>query len=278
MLKLGEWNSLEIIKKVPFGFYVKSGVLEILLPTKYTTPDMNIGNVIDLIVYSDSNDRLIATTLTPKALANSFASLKVEDINTVGAFLDIGLEKHVLVPNSMQVNKLIVGRNYIFYLYADKLTNRLIATEKIDKYLEHDHIDLTENEEVELLVYKATPNGYKVVVKNQYSGMLYHNQIFEPINIGDVLKGYVTLIRDDGKLDITLQKKGLDNLVDAKQIIIDKIISHKGFLKLTDGSDSLEIKNILQMSKKTFKRTVGILYKERVISIEADGIRLIGEN
>jgi len=275
MLKLGDWNNLEIIKRVPFGFYLKHGNLEILLPTKYTNDSMKVGDFIDVIIYTDSNDRLIATTLTPKVLANTFASLRVEDINPIGAFVDIGLEKHLLVPKSMQVSNLIVGKNYIFYVYADKLTNRLIATEKIDKYLETEHIDLQLNEEVELLTYKATPLGYKVVVNNMYCGMLYHNEIFEPISVGYAARGYVKQIREDGKLDITLQSQGIDNLLDAQEKIISKLKSAKGYLNLNDTTDATEIKNALQMSKKSFKRAIGMLYKEQRIVFEGEGIRLV---
>lgn len=275
MLKLGEWNNLEIVKRVPFGFYLKHGTLEILLPTKYTNDSMQVGDYIDVVIYTDSNDRLIATTLTPKALANTFASLKVEDINPIGAFVDIGLEKHLLVPKSMQISNLVVGKNYVFYVYADKLTNRLIATEKIDKYLETNHIDLQINEEVELLTYKATPLGYKVVVNNKYSGMLYHNEIFEPISVGYATRGFVKQIREDGKLDISLQSQGIDNLLEAKERIVLKLRSAKGYLNLNDSSDSAEIKNALQMSKKSFKRAVGMLYKEERIVMEGEGIRLI---
>ncbi len=275
MLKLGDWNNLEIIKRVPFGFYLKQGSLEILLPTKYTNDSMKVGDFIDVVIYTDSNDRLIATTLTPKVLVNTFASLRVEDVNPIGAFVDIGLEKHLLVPKSMQVSNLIVGKNYIFYVYADKLTNRLIATEKIDKYLETEHIDLQLNEEVELLTYKATPLGYKVVVNNMYCGMLYHNEIFEPISVGYAARGYVKQIREDGKLDITLQSQGIDNLLDAQEKIISKLKSAKGYLNLNDTTDATEIKNALQMSKKSFKRAIGMLYKEQRIVFEGEGIRLV---
>jgi len=277
MLKLGEWVNLEIIKRVPFGFYLKQGSLEILLPTKYTSDSMQVGNFIDVVIYTDSNDRLIATTLTPKALANTFASLRVVDINPIGAFVDIGLEKHVLVPKSQQVSNLYVDKNYVFYVYADKLTNRLIATEKVEKYLDTEHIDLEINQEVELLTYKATPLGYKVIVDNRYYGMLYHNELFEPISVGYSARGYVKQIRDDGKLDITLQMLGVDNLLDAKNKILSKLNAAKGFLNLNDSSESMAIKNALQMSKKTFKRAVGMLYKESKIVFEGDGIRLNAE-
>jgi predicted RNA-binding protein (virulence factor B family) len=274
MIEIGTRLSLEIIKRVPFGFYLKYNRYEILLPQKYTNDMMKVGDMVDVTLYTDSNDRPIATTLAPKAYANSFASLTVTDVNSVGAFVDIGLEKHILVPKSMQSSNLQIGNNYIFYLYADKLSNRLIATEKLEKFLEKRFIDLEQNQEVDLLVYKRTPMGYKVVINNLYSGMIYNNEVFQHIKVGYANSGYVKLVREDNKIDISLQPIGVDNLFAAKESIMNKLEQSKGELNLHDGSSSEMIKEKLGMSKKTFKRAIGMLLKDELITLENESIRI----
>lgn len=274
MIEIGTRISLEIVKRVPFGFYLKYKGYEILLPQKYTDDTMKIGDFVNVTLYTDSNDKPIATTLIPKAYANSFASLTVVDVNSIGAFVDLGLEKHVLVPKSMQSNNLQVGNNYIFYLYADKLSNRLIATEKLEKYFEKRFIDLAPNQEVELLVYKQTPMGYKVVIDGKYSGMIYNNEVFQNIRVGYPSRGFVKLVREDNKIDITLQATGIDNLLDAKVQIMNKLELSKGVLMLHDGSSAELIKTKLGMSKKTFKRAVGMLMKDELIVLEGESIRI----
>jgi predicted RNA-binding protein (virulence factor B family) len=274
MIEIGTRLSLEIIKRVPFGFYLKYNRYEILLPQKYTNDMMKVGDMVDVTLYTDSNDKPIATTLIPKAYANSFASLTVTDVNSVGAFVDIGLEKHILVPKSMQSSNLQIGNNYIFYLYADKLSNRLIATEKLEKFLEKRFIDLEQNQEVDLLVYKRTPMGYKVVINNLYSGMIYNNEVFQHIKVGYANSGYVKLVREDNKIDISLQPIGVDNLFAAKESIMNKLELSKGELNLHDGSSSEMIKEKLGMSKKTFKRAIGMLLKDELITLENESIRI----
>jgi uncharacterized protein len=274
MIEIGTRLSLEIIKRVPFGFYLKYNRYEILLPQKYTNDMMKVGDMVDVTLYTDSNDKPIATTLVPKVYANSFASLTVTDVNSVGAFVDIGLEKHILVPKSMQSSNLQVGNNYIFYLYADKLSNRLIATEKLEKFFEKRFIDLEQNQEVDLLVYKRTPMGYKVVINNLYSGMIYNNEVFQHIKVGYANSGFVKLVREDNKIDISLQPIGVDNLFAAKESIMNKLEQSKGELSLHDGSSSETIKEKLGMSKKTFKRAIGMLLKDELITLENESIRI----
>jgi predicted RNA-binding protein (virulence factor B family) len=274
MIEIGTRLSLEIIKRVPFGFYLKYNRYEILLPQKYTNDMMKVGDMVDVTLYTDSNDKPIATTLVPKVYANSFASLTVTDVNSVGAFVDIGLEKHILVPKSMQSSNLQVGNNYIFYLYADKLSNRLIATEKLEKFFEKRFIDLEQNQEVDLLVYKRTPMGYKVVINNLYSGMIYNNEVFQHIKVGYANSGFVKLVREDNKIDISLQPIGVDNLFAAKESIMNKLEQSKGELSLHDGSSSEKIKEKLGMSKKTFKRAIGMLLKDELITLENESIRI----
>jgi predicted RNA-binding protein (virulence factor B family) len=275
MINIGEKVNLEIVKRVPFGFYLKYHNYEILLPTKYTNDTMKVGDFVDVVIYTDSNDKLIATTLTPKAYAETFASLKVVDVNPTGAFLDLGLEKHILVPKSMQVSNLQIDNNYIFYVYADKLSTRLIATEKLDRFFETNHIDLELNEEVDLLVYKKTPMGYKVVINGMYSGMIYNNEVFSHLKVGYPALGYVKLIREDNKIDISLQPIGVDNLLMAKDSILSKLENNRGILEISDKSDSEKIKSTLNMSKKTFKRALGMLYKEGLVRILEDKIERV---
>jgi predicted RNA-binding protein (virulence factor B family) len=274
MIEIGTRLSLEIVKRVPFGFYLKYNRYEILLPQKYTNDMMKVGDMVEVTLYTDSNDKPIATTLVPKAYANSFASLTVTDVNSVGAFVDLGLEKHILVPKSMQTNNLQIGNNYIFYLYADKLSNRLIATEKLEKFFDKKFIDLEQNQEVDLLVYKRTPMGFKVVINNKYTGMIYNNEVFQNIRVGYPSSGYVKLVREDNKIDISLQPTGIDNLISAKESIMNKLEQNRGVLNLHDGSASEQIKEKLGMSKKTFKRAIGMLLKDELITLDKESIQL----
>jgi len=277
MLKIGEFNELAVKKEVDFGVYLAAEDQEILLPKKYVPQGTKVGDILKVFIYTDSEDRIIATTLTPKAVVGEFAYLLVKDTNKYGAFLDWGLEKDLLVPHSEQPQKMVKGKKYVVKVCLDPVTERVLATAKTEKSLEKEEIELTEGEEVNLLVYDSNELGVKVIINNKYSGLLYKSDIYQELNIGDRLKGYVRKIREDNKIDVSIRKTGYGEIQEAKERILAKLKASNGFLSLNDRSSPELIKKILQLSKKSFKKGVGGLYKEGVIELTEEGIRLRGE-
>jgi predicted RNA-binding protein (virulence factor B family) len=275
MIKIGEYNDLEIVKKVDFGVYLGVDDLEILLPTKWVPLDAKIGDTITVFIIRDSDDRLLATTVKPFATANTFAFLEVKQVNNIGAFMDWGMDKDLLVPFREQANQMEEGKSYVVFVYEDELSNRLIASSKLSRFIEREEIDIQTGDVVDLLVYSKTNLGYNAIVNNLYSGLIYANEIFENIRIGDQLKGYVKTIRDDLKIDISLQKVGFELMDDAKWKILNLLKNESGFLALHDNSTPEEVKAKLQMSKKAFKKAIGSLYKDKLVTLTDKGVQLI---
>jgi len=273
-LEIGRFNDLKIKKETTIGVYLDSDAGEILMPRKYVPQEARAGDSVRVFVYRDSEDRLIATTLTPAALVGEFACLKVVAISRAGAFLDWGVQKDLLVPYSEQAGKMEVGGKYIVRIFLDERTQRITATTRITRFIEKENVDLHEGENVGLLVYRTTDLGIKVIVNNRYLGMLYKNEVFEKLHIGDKAEGYVKRIRPDGKIDVMLGKAGPADIEEAKVVILNALKEHKGFLPLGDHSEPEQIREIIHMSKKTFKKAVGGLYKKELIEIKEDGIRL----
>ena len=276
MQEIGNIVELESVKTTPQGVYLitQEGV-EVLIPHKYVPTDFEIGDKIEVFVYTDSEDRPIATTLIPKVLMHQCAFLKAVDITPVGAFFEWGVEKDLLVPYSEQFYKLEVGEEYAIYLYKDELTNRMVGSTKLEKHLKKNPINLTQGEEVSLLVVQHTDLGYKVVVNNKHIGMLFENEVFRPIYIGDKLKGFVQKVRPDNKLDITLNSSKLDELENIANAIYETLLKEKGKLNITDKSSPELIYSTFKVSKKAFKKAVGILYSGKKININPDSIELI---
>lgn len=277
MVDLGNYNELEIAREVDFGVYLTSEDGDILLPGKYVPEGAKIGDKLRVFVYRDSEDRMIATTLEPYATVGEFACLTCTDVTPFGAFLDWGLEKDLLVPLHNQKNKMQVGRKYCVYIYLDETSDRVVATTKLGKYLYNDDIRLSEGNEVQLLVAGLTDIGIKVLINSEYMGILYKNEVFQDLRIGDKTTGYIKLIRPDNKIDVTLRKPGV-NQKEEKDEAADKILrllqQGSGWLPLSDNSTPEDIYQTLGMSKKTFKRAIGGLYKAGQITIEPDSIRL----
>ncbi len=277
MVELGDYNELEIAREVDFGVYLTSEDGDILLPMKYIPEGAKVGDTIRVFVYRDSEDRMIATNLIPYATVGQFACLTCTDVTPFGAFLDWGLEKDLLVPLNNQKNKMQVGKKYCVYLYLDDASDRVVATSKLGKYLQNDDIQLTEGEEVQLLVANFTDIGIKVIINNAYMGILYRNEVFKDLRIGDTATGYIKHIREDNKIDVTLRKPGT-NQKEEKDEASEKILrlmnQGSGWLPLSDNSTPEEIYQLLGMSKKTFKRAIGSLYKAGTITISEDSIRL----
>lgn len=275
MLKIGKYNELEVVKRLDFGLYLKSDELEILLPIKYVAEGTNIGDILNVFIYKDSEDRIIATTLTPYAIVDEFAFLRVKQVNQTGAFLDWGIEKDLLVPFREQGKKMEEGRKYVVRIYLDHSSERIAASALINKFVEKENIDVQQDDLVELLIAQKTDMGFNAIINNEYMGLLFNNEIFEDIRVGDRVKGYVKRIREDKKIDLSLQKSGYD-LVDVSRNIILKILKeNNGFLSLNDKSSPGEIIRLLKMSKKSYKKSIGSLYKEKIIEITDEGIRLI---
>lgn len=269
---VGQFNTLEVIKFVDFGLYLSEGKEEILLPKKYIPEGTQTGDKLKVFIYRDSEDRLIATTRNPFTTANSFALLRVSDTNAYGVFLDWGLEKDLFMPFSEQNKKMVPGRNYLVWVYVDPETDRVVASARLEKFIETDTSNLKEDQEVDLIVWEFTDIGIKVIVNERYSGILYQNEVFTPLFVGDRTKGFIKKVREDQKMDISLRKKGYAEVVDAKEILLEKLKANKGFLPLTDNSTPEDIYDTLKMSKKTFKKAVGGLLKEEKITLSDIGI------
>lgn len=274
MLKIGEFNELVVLKETDFGVYLISDEDEILLPKKYVPEGLTIGDKINVFIYKDSEDRLVATTITPKAKVGDIAYLEVKDTNRYGAFLDWGLEKDLLVPFSEQKMKMVAGNKYFVKVYFDEKSKRIAATSRINKYISKEVSDLNEGEEVDLLAYKFTELGVSVIINGKYMGVVYKNDIFIRIDVGDKLKGYISKIREDGKIDVSIRKRGFNKVIDSKEAILQKLQEANGFLPLTDKSSPEEIEENLEMSKSAFKKAIGMLYKQRKIEITDSGIKL----
>lgn len=249
---------------------------EVLLPNKYLPKDFEIGDELVVFVYLDHAERKIATNLTPGIVLNQFALLQVAEVSAVGAFLDWGLEKHLMVPFSEQRQKMQPGRWYVVYLNLDEKTDRLYASNKVERFLSNETLSVKVGDEVSLLVLAETELGYSVIVNHQHKGLVYKSELFDELNIGEPLKGYVKKVRPDNKLDISLQAVGYQNFNDENvQQIFEALQAHDGFLPFNDKSAPEAIQVEFRLSKKAFKKAIGALYKQRKINIEADGIRLV---
>lgn len=277
MVEIGRINNLRVVKEVDFGVYLDGGELgEILLPQKYVVPeDYEKTGFLDVFIYLDSEDRLIATTEKPYAMVGEFAFLKVVAVNKFGAFLDWGLAKDLLVPYREQKLDMEEGRSYIVYIYVDEESQRIAATAKVDKFLDLTPTDYAEGEEVNLMIYKQTDIGYKAIINSAHWGVLYKNEVFQKLNIGEQIKGYIKKIREDGKIDLSLQKTGFEFIDETAKSILELLQAQNGFLPVTDKSSPETISDLLGISKKSFKRAVGSLYKKRIITLNDDGIRLV---
>ena len=276
MIELGNYNSLEILRKTSVGYYLadEEGT-EVLLPTKYTEASSNVGDVLSVFCYLDHMERPIATNLRPLVIRNSFAALEVAAITEVGAFLDWGLEKQLILPFREQIRPLSIGERILIYCYLDPKSFRLLATMRLKSYLKTPEESLEVGEKVKILVSRKTNLGWEVIVNQSYSGLVFHSDVFEEIQTGDEMDAYVHQHRPDGKLDIKLRQSGLSGLQSQAEQIKEMLLRADGFLPVHDKSSAEEIQALLGMSKKSFKRAAGILYKNRDIEFVNEGIRLI---
>ncbi len=279
MIEVGNYNKLEILRSTSVGLFLGDAEgTEVLLPTKYMPESFSIGDEIMIFCYLDHNERPVATTLTPKTIRNTFAYLKAEDVNEYGAFLDWGLEKQLMVPFREQAVRMQKGKRYIVYCYLDEETFRLVASSRLNKFLNTTDVDYQINDEVNLLVNRKTELGWEVIVENKHSGLVFFSDVFKNIMVGDQMKGYIKKIRNDKKIDVALQPIGYRQLDTNAARVYQKLLEAKGFLPFNDGSSPEEIRKHLEMSKKSFKKAIGVLYRERKISITDQGIRSTRSN
>ncbi|NMM48562.1 CvfB family protein [Marinigracilibium pacificum] len=277
MIEIGKTNNLRINRKTDHGLYLISESLEeVLLPNKYVPENYKIDDFIDVFVYLDHEERKVATTLEPKIYLDHFGFLQVSDVTPVGAFMDWGLEKELMVPFKEQRMKMQKDRWYVVYLDFDVKTNRLFASNKIDKYLQNSFLTVKEGDEVDLLIYNISDLGYSAVINNKHKGLIFNNDVFKDLNVGDRVKGFIKKIREDNKIDLTLQAVGYENFNDSNsKAIYDLLKDNEGFLPLSDKSSPEEIYKTFGISKKAFKKALGDLYKKRKILISSEGISII---
>lgn len=280
MLQLGQQNTLTILRGTSVGFFLgnEEGD-EVLLPHKYIPENALVGQDITVFVYKDYDERPIATTLKPAAEINQFACMRIFDINNIGAFAEWGLEKHLFIPFREQGERLNPGDYVVVRVYLDETTQRLVGSTKVHKFLDNDEfMELEEGEKVDLLLYESIEVGFKVIINNKHRGIIYHNEIFQPIGWGDTVQGYVKNIRPDFLVDCILQPIAHKAMEPNSDKIMKMLKTQDGYLAFTDKSSPTEIQTVFEMSKKNFKRAVGQLYKQRLITIEENGIRMVAES
>ena len=274
-IELGKFNQLEVVKEADFVLYLDGeDEGEILLPTRYVPEDCKVGDMLNVFLYLDIDERLIATTLTPLVQVGQFACLEVSWVNQFGAFLNWGLMKDLFVPFSEQKMKMQVGRSYVVHAHVDEESYRIVASAKVERYLSKDMPDYAPGAEVDILIWQKTDLGFKAIIDNKYSGLLYENEIFRALETGMQMKAFVKQVREDGKVDLILQKPGFEKVDDFSKTLLEYIREHGGRINLNDKSPAEDIYDTFGVSKKTFKKGVGDLYKKRLISLHENGITL----
>lgn len=275
MLRLGDYNKLTVTKTVDFGIYLDGGDEgEILMPKKYVPEGCKVGDELNVFLYLDKDEMLVATTQTPLAKVGDFAFLKVAWVNEYGAFLDWGLLKDIFCPFREQKMKMEIGDGYIVHVHIDSETHRIVASAKIERYFSLDFPPYKHGQEVDLLIWQKTELGFKVIIDNSYPGLIYRDQMFKNVHTGDRMKGYIDIVRNDGKIDVTLQPTGRKMTESLSEELLDYIKRHDGVCRLTDKSPAEDIYREFQVSKKNFKKAIGDLYKRRLIVINDDALTL----
>ena len=276
MVEIGKYNTLKIVKDLDFGVYLDGGDdLEILLPARYVPRNVKPGDEVEVFIYHDNEGRIIATTAKPLAVVGEFQWMECKSVNDMGAFLEWGLMKDLLVPFREQKMPMREGKWYLVYVHLDHVTKRIVASARVDKFLDNVPPVYEFNQEVDLLVADETEIGYKVIINNLHWGLVYHNEIYRRLERGEHLKGYIKEVREDEKIDVSLTRLGYEKVEGIAGIILDALKVQKGFLAVHDKSPADEIYSLFGCSKKSFKQAIGALYKKKLISIEPAGIRLI---
>ena len=275
MIKVGDYNVLRVLRETDFGFYLDDGAEGILLPTRFVPQGLKIGDEIKVLIYHDSEGRLIATTQEPKGVVGDIVKLKAVTVTNQGAFLDWGLMKDIFVPKSKQLSGMREGAEYLVKIYVDEQTGRVAATEKIEPFLSNDELTVKEKDLVDLVVYRRTDIGYVVIINNKHTGVLHFNEIYQNIGVGDRLKGFIKTIRPENKIDVVIGKPGYNRVEGGAEKILRLLSENNGYLPFHDKSDAEEIYDFFGMSKKAFKMATGSLYKQQKILFTKTGIKLV---
>ena len=275
-MKVGHIQTLKVNRISDYGLYlIDDEEQEVLLPNRYVSLDNKVGDEIEVFVYHDSEDRLVATTDRPLITEGKAACLKVVDKNIHGAFLDWGLAgKDLFLPNRNQQGGVLAGKSYIVWLYVDNITGRCVATMKLKPFIDNDIITVKPRQKVDLLIASESPIGYRAIIDSRHWGMLYKNQIFKPVKVGDRLEGYIRRITDDNRIDLTLRQEGYDGVANSAEDLLKLIKENGGELPIGDNSSPEKVHALTQMSKKVFKRAVGILLKRGDIATDGESIKL----
>ncbi|WP_417352055.1 S1 RNA-binding domain-containing protein [Flavobacterium alkalisoli] len=275
MIEIGQYNTLKIERDTSVGLYLTDGSKDVLLPNKYVPRKFEMGDELAVFVYLDHEERLVATTLKPYITLNDFAYLRVSYINKFGAFVDWGLEKDLFVPFREQARPMEKSKRYLIHMYIDEKTGRLVGSSKLSRFLDNEELSVEVGEEVDLIVSHITDMGINVIINGKHKGLLYKDEVYEELRTGDRVNGFIKAIRPDNKIDVSLQKAGVEGIEPNAEKILEELRDSRGFLRLTDDSHPEDIKSVLKMSKKAFKKAIGSLYKQRLIEIKEDGIYLI---
>ena len=278
MLRIGQFNNLEVIKEVDHGFYLDSqddqwG--EILLPHNSAPKNCSVNDQLDVFIYFDSEDRIVATTKRPHVMVGQFNLLRVSSVEKVGAFMDWGLSKDLLVPFGEQKLRLQAGRSYIVYVFIHEASGRIVGSTRFNRFIDQVPAEYEVGQMVELLIARETELGYTAIINDAHWGFLYHNEIFKDLRIGQKIRGYIQKMRDDGKIDLSLTSTGYEKVGGIAETILNHLARNNGFLPITAKTSPEELSERFGVSKKNYKKALGALYKKRLLSIDPDGIRLL---
>lgn len=274
MIKTGDYNFLKVLRKVDFGVYLDDGAEGILLPKRFVPQELKEGDELNVFVYHDGEDRLIATTQKPFGVVDDFVKLKTVSVTEQGAFMDWGLMKDLFVPKSQQITGMRPMGEYLVKIYRDEQTGRAAATERVEQFLSNENLTIAEAEEVDLIVLRRTDIGYLMIINNIHTGVLHLNEVYRSIGTGDKFKGYIKKIYPDNKIDVVAGKMGYDRVEGEAAKVLRLLKENDGYLPYNDKSDPEDIYVFFGMSKKTFKMTTGNLFRERKIIFEKTGIKL----
>ena len=276
MVEIGKMNTLPVLRSTDFGLFLDGDKLgDVLLPKRYVSADSKPGDSLEVFVMLDSEDRLTATTQKPYAMVDEFANLRVVSVTGIGAFLDWGMPKDLFVPFREQKIKMREGQSYLVRIYLDRASNRLAATSKLDKFLDKTEAAYEPSESVDLLIAAKTDLGYKAIINGAHWGVIFHNEVFQPLERGQQIKGFIKQLRDDGKIDLCLQRPGYEKVTELTDVILNHIKQQGGFMPITGKSSPDEIYNLFGVSKKTYKQAIGALYKKRQIEFTDNGTKLV---
>lgn len=283
MITIGKVNKLKIQRATEAGYHLSDSEGNgVLLPASHAPQELEIGKNVEVFIYTDSDGRTAASLMKPVVQLNEFALLRVTEVNQHGAFLKWGLEKDLFVPFGEQKKNMVAEGFYVVRVYLDDVSNRIVGSSKIERFLSNDGHNLEGGQEVDILIFDESPLGFSCIINGKHTGLLYHNEIFQDLFIGDELTAYVKSVREDNLIDLSLQKSGFKNVLNATDIVLSYLEQNNGFLNLHDKSSPDEIMSVFSMSKATYKKAIGILYRQRKVLIKPDGVYLVpgsdGEN